>query len=398
MSTVTWPGLPGGPITFSFPFSVQYIVPAWRTNNRPGIAARTPRLPVQHENGNPGAYARQDTVYLFNGAEGRQASWHATVDHTEGFANLPANEIGWHASDGAGPGNYRGFAIELSQRSLRYGTAAQVRQARKNAAEVMGRVMARLNGQLPAKMHRDFAPDRKNCPEYFIRDRAAWNQYVDDVQWFYNDEKKRMNGQDTGEKIKKGDRVKVTERLNIRQGWGTEGRVLSVLTPGTVATVINGPQYADGFTWWDVRIEGWGTGWVAGDWLEGVTDPKPDPKPQPKPTYAKPSPVPELLKTDLAKYDTAEGISTVNELEFIFVADVVEFKKASPALQYGDKASKEVKPPYQEGDRVIAAWLVKAADGEWYYVLAGEGDEWVRVRYADTIRVSDAPLLGDDTH
>src|SRR5690606_37361256 len=40
------PGVPGGPLTTSFPLHLK-IVPAWRTNNRPGIKARTPRLIVQ---------------------------------------------------------------------------------------------------------------------------------------------------------------------------------------------------------------------------------------------------------------------------------------------------------------------------------------------------------------
>lgn len=97
-------------------------------------------------------------------------------------------------------------------------------------------------------------------------------------------------------------------------------------------------------------------------------------------------------------YHTSAGVTTINELDFIFVADVIEFKRESPALQYGIQGGAVVKAPYQEGDRAIAAWLVKGNDGRYYYLLTGGDDEWVRVNYTDTIRVSDAPLLGDDTH
>lgn len=407
---VNWPGVPGGPVIFSFPVHLTYVVPEWRTNNRPGIKARKPRKPIQHENGNPNAGAAADSRYLFTGAEGRQASWHATVDHVEGYVNLPADEIGWHASDGSGPGNYQGFAIELSQRSLRMGGSAKA-AARDHAAEIMGRVaIARLGGDRPAKMHRDYAPDRKKCPEYFINEPAAWNAYVDAVNRYADDELARM-----GKPVPvpagwaAGDHFRViADRLNIRQGWGTAARLVGTLDKGTTGVVGKDDEgrftiQANGYTWLNVAVPGFGTGWLAtglpGDpWLEEIAAPKPQPKPQPKPVYAKPLPVTELLGTDLKKHDTAVGIVTANETEFIFVADVIQFTAPSKALQYAGAKAPSIRADYQKGERAIAAWLVKAADGEWYYMLTGGDDEWARVRYTDTVRVSDAPLLDDGSH
>jgi hypothetical protein len=405
----TWPGVPGGPIEFSFPVT-NMIVPAWRTLQRPGIKARSPRRGIQHENGNPNALARQDSVYLYNGAGGRQASWHGTVDHKEGFANLPGDEVGWQAGDGAGPGNYNGFAVELSQWAVVHGTAAQWRQARRNAAEMNARVSARINATPPTNRHRDYM--NKNCPQYLNGNATWWAEYLSDWWFFYNDEKKRMagGGGDTPDTtFKAGDTVRViADAINVRQGWGTHQRIVFGVTKGETATIgkDSDGRYvmpANGYTWINVSVPGRGSGWMATGfgsemWVEKVAS-KPDPKPTPKPTYAKVSPVKELLDTNFTfkdKYNTAEGITTINELEFIFVADLIEFKRPTKALQYGHTGSAEVKAPYQEGDRAVAAWLVKGSDGVWYYLLTGGDDEWVRVQYTDTVRVSDAPLLGDD--
>lgn len=477
---LVWPGVPGGPIYFSFPMKAM-IVPASHTRQRPGIKAYLPRIGIQHENGNPNALAVQDSRYLYNGAGGRQASWHATVDHKEGYANLPADEVGWQAGDGAGPGNYRGFAIELSQWPKVHGTAAQWRAARRNAAEVGGRVGARLNITPPSKRHKDFM--NKNCPQYLNGNPAEWAQYVEDWLHFYNDEKARMGKpvpvitlgvggeavttanlnaraepragaalwatipqgrtvrvidgprtdpgyqwwrvewQSGGKWVSGwvaanwlqatkspdkpapapegrpvvGDRVKVTQNLHLRVGSGTEYRIVSLLAPGTEATVIDGPRDANNHRWVDIRLDSGGTGWVADDWLE-VTGKADKPKPEPK--YAKPSPIPELLETSLGfndRYNTVVAVSTVNESDFIFVADLIEFKRTSAARQYAGDGFDEVRKPFQEGERAIAAWIVQGDDGIYWYVLTGEDNEWVRAKVADTVRIADSPLLGDDS-
>src|SRR5690606_15585613 len=332
----TWPGVPGGPILFSFPVTAM-IVPAHRTLQRPGIKARHPRQGIQHENGNPNALARQDSTYLFDGAGGRQASWHGTVDHKEGFANLPGDEVGWQAGDGAGPGNYIGFAVELSQWPKVHGTAAQWRQARRNAAEMNARVSARINARPPSKKHADFM--RKTCPEFMLLNPREWDEYISDWWFFYNDEKARMSGKAPEAGYKAGEWLEVVaDAVNVRTGWGTHHRIVGTVRKGRRLEVIGDDtgattQHFDGYQWVNIRAEGFGTGWMAtgfgGEaWVQRISAPAPAPKPTP--TYAMPSPVPELLETNFSfeeKYHTAEGITTVNELEFVFVADVIEFKR-----------------------------------------------------------------------
>lgn len=398
VSTITWPGLPGGPITFSFPFSTRYMVSANLTLNRPGIKARRPRLPVQHENGNPDAYAAQDSSYLAGGAGGRQASWHGTVDHMEGFANLPADEVGWHAGDGAGPGNYQGFAVELSQRSLKQGGTV-ARTAISHAAEVMGRVMARLDGSTDWGQHARYMV--KNCPEYMRGNATWWGWYKADATAFYKDEKARMAGSTPApadDVIHIGDTIKAIVVLNLRQAASTSAPVLRTLAIDE-QMVVNGPYVvATGYGWLPVRA-GALNGFVAIGDSSGRYVEKVSVAPAPPPvTYAAKMPIPGLLLTDLQKHDTAQGISTVNEHDFVFVADVIEFTEETVAAQHGGKGAPAVKASYRQGTRAIAAWLVETVDNGWHYVLAGGDDEWVRVPYVNTIRVSDAPLLGDAMH
>jgi uncharacterized protein YgiM (DUF1202 family) len=65
-----------------------------------------------------------------------------------------------------------------------------------------------------------------------------------------------------------GDTVVVdTDRLNLRADAGTDAEVVTVLDSGTIATVTDGPQDADGYTWYQLDVEDGSTGWAAGDYL-----------------------------------------------------------------------------------------------------------------------------------
>lgn len=401
------PGVPGGPIVTSFPVYLK-IAPTWRTNVRPGIKARTPRRPVQHETANPNSMAVDDATYLYNGSGGRQASWHITVDDIAAYVGIPLDEVTWQASDGAGPGNYNGISCELAVHRNIVASDARRAESQRKAAEIMGKIGARLDAMPPAKRHHDYAPDKKWCPAQMMN-RGEWNRYVDWWAGYFQEEKRSMAGGGSESAYKKGDRIEVTaQALNVRVGYGLDYRIVTTLTPGRTATVIaddagNSSVYRDGYQWLNVDIDNFGTGWMAmgnasESWVGKASTPAPV---EPPKKYAPVVPVKELLETNFSfadKYNTAEGITTVNESEFIFVADVIEFKRSSPAKQYAMEAAKDVKAPYQDGDRVIAAWLVKSSEGTWWYLLTGGDDEWVRVKYIDTVRIADAPLLGDDAN
>jgi len=185
---------------------------------------------------------------------------------------------------------------------------------------------------------------------------------------------------------------------------------MHTLKPGDAAKVKDGPKYGEGYTWWDLSVYG-GSGWAVGDWLEEVIPPQPAPTPPPPvpaPVYAKPLQIPALLATDLKYYDTATAIltadpGTANEVDFYYVADVVEPLQDLETLQYADHLrAPAVAAPKVAGPngRFIGAWLFEAADACEYYLTPAP--EWGRILDRDaagkvyTKRVSDAPLLGDD--
>ncbi len=191
--TTTIPGLPGGPLVTSYPVKLL-IVPAGQTNNRPGIKARSPRRSVQHGNGNPNSTAAGEARYLFNGAEGRQASYHAASDDTEVWVMIPLDEVTWQAADGSGPGNMNGLSCEMVEDEDLWASVARRDRCIAIAADFMGRCSARLGIARPER-HWDFnwvqccsAPcdvlcgDRHHCPDKLmslrIEGRLAWDIYA----------------------------------------------------------------------------------------------------------------------------------------------------------------------------------------------------------------------------
>jgi peptidoglycan/xylan/chitin deacetylase (PgdA/CDA1 family)/uncharacterized protein YraI len=74
-----------------------------------------------------------------------------------------------------------------------------------------------------------------------------------------------------------GDKVRVTAGLYLRTGPGFGAGVITTMPTGTVCTVVSGPQYANGLSWYQLDTP-YGRGWSAGEYLEktsGGTTPPP---------------------------------------------------------------------------------------------------------------------------
>lgn len=199
-----------------------------------------------------------------------------------------------------------------------------------------------------------------------------------------------------------GDTIRTTVNLRLRQGPHLNAPTVIVLPVGTEAVVNGAWSQADGYGWLPVETAH-GSGFVAtagtdGPYVELVKRADPPEAPEPEPDYVAAKPIPALLDTNLDKYDTAQGITTdAREQDFIFISDVIEFTEETVAGEYAVKNPRKVKANYQPGDRAVAAWLVKSQDtNSWWYVLTGAGDEWIRVPFESTKRVSDAPTLMED--
>ncbi len=94
---------------------IELYIPQGR-KNRPG-RIMTPRYITVHDTGNTkvGADASAHAAYLAvnKDAEKNLVSWHLTVDELDVYQSLPFNECGYHAADGAGPGNRQSLGVEM---------------------------------------------------------------------------------------------------------------------------------------------------------------------------------------------------------------------------------------------------------------------------------------------
>lgn len=72
--------------------------------------------------------------------------------------------------------------------------------------------------------------------------------------------------------------LQVLDRQNLRVDIGLGAEILAVVPPGTVVTVLAGPRFLDGYTWYEVFTP-YGEGWIAADFLETTPAPPTPPRP-----------------------------------------------------------------------------------------------------------------------
>jgi uncharacterized protein YgiM (DUF1202 family) len=53
----------------------------------------------------------------------------------------------------------------------------------------------------------------------------------------------------------------------MRQGDGIDYPVLETIAEGTVFELISGPSEADGYSWWQIRLDNGTEGWVVSDFI-----------------------------------------------------------------------------------------------------------------------------------
>lgn len=164
-------------------------------------------------------------------------------------------------------------------------------------------------------------------------------------------------------KFQQGDTVRFTDNLNVRRAWTTSAlfngkpNVIATKPEGTVATIIAGPNHADDYTWWDVSIDGFGTGHVAENWLEKVDAPAPKPIPKDK--------------------------TFTTRFELLF--------RSTPGF-WDYKANKDnVKETLPSGTKGTVKGGPKEADGVgWLEVeISGKGRGWIQTEVLNTVEVHD---------
>lgn len=143
-----------------------------RLKNYPGYAMQ-PDVIVIHEteNHDAGADAKMHNRYLHNGAGGREASWHFTVDDKQIYWHIPLDKSGWHAGDGKnGRGNRRGIGIEHCENK-----GNDFKKTVLNGMALVRWIRKELGKDLPVEPHKKFSSFSKNCPSNIL---PYWGQYV----------------------------------------------------------------------------------------------------------------------------------------------------------------------------------------------------------------------------
>ncbi len=65
-----------------------------------------------------------------------------------------------------------------------------------------------------------------------------------------------------------GGTAAITEsEVNLRADASTASDVVTVLTQGQTATIVDGPREADGYQWWNIELADGTTGWIASNFL-----------------------------------------------------------------------------------------------------------------------------------
>jgi uncharacterized protein YraI len=64
-----------------------------------------------------------------------------------------------------------------------------------------------------------------------------------------------------------GEMPQTLARLRLRSGGGTTFSIVATLPSGTTVTILSGPTFANGLSWYRVSASGYGTGYVAGQYL-----------------------------------------------------------------------------------------------------------------------------------
>lgn len=242
------------------------IVPASRTNVRSNQFSLDQTTVTIHEtaNFNRGANADMHKRWLHGGAGGAYVGFNFVVDDRKIIQLTPLNEVTWAA--GTPAGNRTSWHIESCVNA-----DADLNKTRRNTAALAGAILA-AQGWAISDMVQHHVWYGKNCPLVMRRD-GLWPAFVKQSNDFRAASINASKGSpDPAPKPKPEPKGKVAtirfeSLLRTSPGfWDYEkdrSNVVATLPAGTRGEVIDGPREAEGVQWYDLRIDGIGTGWVA---------------------------------------------------------------------------------------------------------------------------------------
>lgn len=243
------------------------IVPASVTNVRSNQFSLDQTTLTIHEtaNYNRGANADMHKRWLHSGASGSYVGFNFVVDDKKIIQLTPLNEVTWAA--GTPAGNRTSWHVESCVNS-----DADLGKVRRNTAALAGAILA-AQGWAMAAMVQHKIWYGKNCPALMLANGGAiWkNSFVPDSNRARLAAIDASKGTPTPapepEPLGRVATIRFESLMRSNPGFYDYDRnkpnVTATLPAGTRGEVIDGPREAEGIEWWDLRVEGVGTGWVA---------------------------------------------------------------------------------------------------------------------------------------
>lgn len=207
------------------------------------------------------------------------------------FGNAPAGTPVYAVADGTigtistSLGSYLTLNVENSKHKLFYVHIYNFKVSQGQKV-TQGQLLAEIapksaNGGYSPHLHIGLQPEY-DLMDYMDRGITFRTKYQEIKNIWFNGETlnwglfKDLSYNDNTMSYKIGDKIEFTGTQNIRQGSGTNYPSTGSTQIGQTATIINGPRTFDNYTWWDVKITGGGTGWLAdvGKWKIYVEPPQ----------------------------------------------------------------------------------------------------------------------------
>lgn len=185
----------------------------------------------------------------------------------------------------------------------------------------------------------------------------------------------------SGGPIQVGDIVRVKQLLNLRDQPTTAGTVLVVMPGGTTGTVLDGPQNANGYSWWRITTA-LGTGWAAGSYLEKTAG------------TAVPSNTPTRTATPSGSSIPTVSVTPIGTMAGgIAIGDLVEtITRVNLRSASGMQASVIVVLPSGSQWPVIGG-PAQASGMTWWQVQTSSGAGWVAAQYLRRIGIAPSPTV-----
>ena len=234
------------------------IVPASitnvRSNQKRGAAEVTTYTQHETANFNAGADADMHKRWLHSGAGGGYVGFNFVVDDTKIIQLTPLDEVTWAA--GTPSGNRTSDHCELCVNSDIDHT-----KARRNAAALAAGVL-KARGLQPSQLVQHNMWTGKNCPMLMrANNNAVWNgSFYPLVKTLYAVAEEPAPVKTRTFTLRFETPIRTTPGF-----WDTannKGNVIKNMPAGTKGEVISGPVLVDGVAFYDLRIPGFGTGFV----------------------------------------------------------------------------------------------------------------------------------------